>query len=138
MEENRDIATTGLMNLRLKAGLLAAAVLAVLAVVYRFSPVKYGFYPRCPFYTLTHWLCPGCGSTRALYSLLHGDWQAALHYNAMFTVLLPVALGWSIFCFYRVMRYDRLPRLAIPRSAIVGIGVAVLLFAVTRNTFFTF
>src|SRR5215472_13847455 len=113
MEKDRRIATSRLMNLRVKTGVLAAMVMAVCGVVYSFSPTEYSFYPRCPLYTATHWLCPGCGSTRALYSLLHGQWNAALHYNAMFTLLAPVVLAWSIFCFYCVMRYDRLPRVGI-------------------------
>ncbi|WP_341267876.1 DUF2752 domain-containing protein [Gordonia malaquae] len=42
-----------------------------------------GFLPPCPTNALLHVNCPGCGSTRALYSLLHGDVPAALHYNAL-------------------------------------------------------
>lgn len=126
------------MKLKIITGALGAAFFAGLALVYSFSPSQNSFYPRCPFYAATHWLCPGCGATRALYSILHGDVRTALHYNAMFTLLLPVVLGWLIFCFYRVMRYDRLPRLNIPRSAIIGVGITVLLFTVTRNIFLTF
>jgi hypothetical protein len=126
------------MKLRWTTGSLAAVVLATLAVVYNFSPSQYAFYPRCLFYTTTHWLCPGCGSTRALYSLLHGDWRGALHYNAMFTLLAPVLLAWSGYCFYHAMRYDRLPRVTVPRSVMVGMVAAVLLFTITRNTLFVF
>lgn len=138
MEEKRSSATPGLMKLKIITGAVGAAFFAGLAVVYNFSPTQYSFYPRCPFYAATHWLCPGCGSTRALYSLLHGQWNAAMHYNAMFTLLLPVVLGWLIFCFYRVMRYDRFPRLNFPRGAIVATVFAVLLFTIARNTIFTF
>ncbi len=138
MEEVRRVTTARLMKLRWTIGSLAAVMLAALAVVYHFSPSQYSFYPRCLFYATTHWLCPGCGSTRALYYLLHGDWRAALHYNAMFTLLAPVLLAWSIYCFYHAMRYDRLPRVAIPRSVMVGMAAAVLLFTITRNTLFVF
>jgi len=126
------------MKLKIITGALGAAFFAGLAVVYNFSPSQYSFYPRCPFYAATHWLCPGCGATRALYSLLHGDWQAALHYNAMFTLLSPVLLFWLGTCCYYVMRYDRLPRVAIPRGAIVATVFAVFLFTIARNTIFTF
>ncbi len=138
MEKVRSVATTRLMKLRWTIGSVAAAALVALAVVYNFSPSQYTFYPRCLFYTTTHWLCPGCGSTRALYSLLHGDWRTALHYNAMFTLLAPVLLAWSIYCFYHAMRYDRLPRVKIPRSMMVGMVAAVLLFTIARNTLFVF
>ncbi|HKR94758.1 MAG TPA: DUF2752 domain-containing protein [Candidatus Angelobacter sp.] len=126
------------MKLKIITGALGAAFFAGLALVYNFSPTQYSFYPRCPFYAITHWLCPGCGATRALYSILHGDLQAALHYNAMFTLMSPVLLFWMGLCCYYVMRYDRLPRLVIPRGAIVATVFAVLLFTVARNTIFTF
>ncbi|MDR2281503.1 MAG: DUF2752 domain-containing protein [Gordonia sp. (in: high G+C Gram-positive bacteria)] len=47
-----------------------------------------GFLPPCPTNSLLHINCPGCGSTRALYSLLHGDIPAALHYNALGVVAM--------------------------------------------------
>lgn len=119
-------------------GIAMGAFALALAVVYNFSPNEYGFYPRCPFYAATHLLCPGCGATRALYSVLHGNFGAALHYNAFFTLLLPALLAWLAFCCYRVMRYDRFPRLALPRSVMVGLGMVALLFTIGRNTIFTF
>jgi len=138
MEEDGRSATSRLMNLRFTTGASAVALLSALAVVYQFSPTEYTFYPRCLIYASTHWLCPGCGSTRALHALLHLDVRSALHYNALFTMLAPVVLGWLVFCCYRVMRYDRLPRLTIPRELTACAVVIVLLFTVARNTLFSF
>jgi Protein of unknown function (DUF2752) len=126
------------MNKRTMAGAAMGAFALLMLVVYNFSPSEYGFYPRCPLYAATHLLCPGCGATRALYSLLHGDLSAAMHYNALFTLLAPFFLAWFVFCCYRVMRYDHLPRIAVPRGVMVGLGVAVLLFAIGRNTILVF
>lgn len=50
--------------------------------------------PPCPFALLTGLDCPGCGVTRMLFSLLHADLPAALHYNALALLLLPL-LAWS-------------------------------------------
>ena len=126
------------MKPRTLTGTAVAALLAGLAVVYRFPPDEYMFYPRCPIYAATHWLCPGCGSARALHALLHADLRGALHYNFLFTLLAPFLLVWFGFCCYRVMRYDRFPRLAIPRGPAAGLVVAVLLFTVMRNTLLVF
>jgi len=138
MEKVRRAGTAKRMRLRWAIGSLAAMLVGALALLYNFSPAQYSFYPRCPFYSATHWLCPGCGSTRALYALLHGDWHGALHYNSLFTLLTPAVLTWSIYCSYRAMRYDRFPRVSVPRSVIVGMGTVVLLFTIARNTLFTF
>jgi len=126
------------MKLRAMAGTAVATLFGGLAVVYRFQPTEYSFYPRCPIYLTTHWLCPGCGSTRALHALLHLDLQGALHYNALFTILFPFVCLWLGFIFYRTLRYDQFPNLAFPRSVAVGLGVTVLLFTVARNTMFAF
>jgi hypothetical protein len=126
------------MSARFKIGMVATAMLAGLAVVYMFAPTEYSFYPRCMIYATTHLLCPGCGSTRALHALLHRDLRSARHYNAMFTLLTPVGFGWFVFYCYQVMRYDRFPRLEIPRVATISLMVMVLLFTIARNTLFSF
>ena len=139
MEKNGHSRAPGMMSVmrpKLMIVSVAAGLASALIVVYSFSPRDYSFYPRCPFYTATHLLCPGCGATRALDSLLHGDWAGALHSNAMFTLLVPVFLGWFVFCCYHTMRYDRFPRLIVPRGVWLGAGIVVLLFTVARNTLF--
>ncbi len=126
------------MKLRWMVGAASLAGFAGLAVVYRFPPSEHSFYPRCPFYAATHWLCPGCGSTRALYSLLHLDFQGALHDNALFTLAAPVAALWFGFCVYRVMRYDQFPRLEISRGVAVGMACVAVGFAIVRNILISF
>src|SRR5258708_25879013 len=49
--------------------LALAAPLALLAV---FDPASTWWLPSCPFHALTGWLCPLCGSLRAVHALLHG------------------------------------------------------------------
>jgi Protein of unknown function (DUF2752) len=138
MEKVGLSATSGLMKLRILTGTAMAAILGGLAVVFRFPPDEYSFYPRCPVYLTTHWLCPGCGSTRALHALLHLDLASALHYNALFTALAPFICLWLGFCCYRVMRYDRFPNLALPRAVTACLIVTVVLFTVARNTIYRF
>lgn len=54
-----------------------------------------GPLPVCPTQALFGVDCPGCGGMRMLYSLLHGDLGAALHYNAVTVVVLALC-GWSL------------------------------------------
>lgn len=126
------------MKQRILTGAAAAAIFAALVVVYKFPPAEYGFYPRCIIHATTHWLCPGCGSTRALHALLHFDVRGALHYNALFSVLAPIVFLWMAFGCYRMMRYDQFPRLVVPRTVIACLVVSILLFTVARNTLFAF
>src|SRR5260221_331534 len=39
------------------------------------------WFPKCPFRMITGWQCPGCGSTRACYQLLHLHPVAAFKLN---------------------------------------------------------
>lgn len=75
----------------LRRKLLVAAVAAVLAalcaIVWAFDPASGTFpFPKCPVKWLTGWDCPGCGATRALHAALHGDFAAALEFNAAMPV----------------------------------------------------
>ena len=68
--------------------LLAALVLGGGALVFFFNPATHGFYPRCTFHQLTGLNCPGCGMTRAVYALVHGNFPAALRDNALLVFAL--------------------------------------------------
>jgi hypothetical protein len=138
MEEIRFSATSELMKPRTFTGMALTGLFAALVVIYRFPPTEYSFYPRCPIYLATHWLCPGCGSTRALHALLHLDFPVAFHYNALFTLLFPWVSLWLGFICYRTLRYDQFPNLAIPRRVTTWLIAAVVLFTVVRNTVFAF
>lgn len=58
----------------------------MLALVYFVNPSTHRIYPACHFHQLTGLHCPGCGMTRSLYALLHGDFLVALRDNALFIV----------------------------------------------------
>lgn len=70
-------------------GLSAAAVVGV-AVLWQFDPNQAGNpLPPCPSLWLTGLFCPGCGTTRALHALVHGDLPRALSMNPLMVLSLP-------------------------------------------------
>ena len=76
------------------APLLVSAGLAVGATVVlrNVNPYVAGNpLPSCPLYALTGLYCPGCGSTRCLYSLVHFDLPGAMAMNPLLVVsILPM------------------------------------------------
>lgn len=134
MEEDRDPGTS-IMSARRMTKILAGGASATgIGTLYVFPPAQYGFYPRCPFYTYAHFLCPGCGGTRALYEMLHGNMAGAWHYNALLTVLVPLSFVWSAVVWFRGARSNQLPDFRVPRAAWIVVAVVAILFTVARNT----
>lgn len=60
-------------------------------LVFLFNPES-TFYPPCLFKKLTNLQCPGCGSARACYHLLHGNFVTAIDYNLLLTGFLPLLM----------------------------------------------
>lgn len=76
---------------------MGAVALAGCAYLAFFDPsTSSAIYPQCPFKAVTGFDCPGCGTTRAMHSLLTGDVGRALDHNALFVLALPVLLWWAI------------------------------------------
>jgi hypothetical protein len=116
---------------RAAAPLLAAALAA--AILLRFPPSQYGFYPRCPFHEAFGLLCPGCGATRALAALLRGNLPEALHLNAFVTVLIPIAAAYATVAYTRYLRLRPLSLQQPPAPAIYATLIAGIAFTIARN-----
>jgi hypothetical protein len=115
------------------AGALALLAIAGGAVFFLFNPSQYGFYPRCWLHVTTGLECPGCGTQRALYHLLHGHLAAALRCNALFVLGLPAFTFASARFLARWMATDAMPSVNISLRWIkLGAG-AIILFTILRN-----
>ena len=115
------------------AAMLLFAV-ACAAAIYIFDPRVPGIYPICPFFGLTSYHCAGCGTLRALHSLLHADIISALGYNAFAVLALPFIAYSYISGAARAFAGRSLPRVFIPHQLIWTLLAVVLSFWIIRNT----
>lgn len=100
------------------------ALLALLAgtgilLLFNHNPEEVGFFPRCPSRSWTGLDCPGCGSTRALYHLLHLDIATAIERNPLLVLSLPV-LGIMI-CFPKIGLHQTAPWISL--TILVAYGI---------------
>lgn len=114
---------------------LAAAFFAAAALLYLyFTGEGEGAGIPCMFHQATGFFCSGCGSSRALRSILHLDFYQALRYNAIFTILLPALAVYFSALIISYIRFgeDRISGKIPMKFVWVMIAVAVL-YGVLRN-----
>ena len=70
--------------------------LAVGVLIWRFEPRGQFFFPRCWLHETTGLLCPGCGSTRALHALMHGDLRTAWRFNPLAVMAVPLTGAFAV------------------------------------------
>ncbi len=111
----------------------AAGCAVVLALVYAYDPsTTKGLFPPCIFHWATGLQCPGCGATRAMHALLHGDVRTAFAFNPLFVVALPFALAWGVREAISILAAAPARRRLSPRA--VGVTIVVLIaYGVVRN-----
>jgi len=87
----------------LHLALLTTAALAAVAGIWllrTFDPNAAGSpFPGCMFHAFTGWYCIGCGVTRALHALVHGDVTRAFSMNPLAMSMLaisPLLAGWQM------------------------------------------
>lgn len=79
--------------------LASPLVLVGLSLVYFVEPNERSFLPKCVLHQWTGLHCPGCGSTRAVHSILHGRFVQAFHFNPLLIIgvfLTPFFLWWKV------------------------------------------
>jgi len=111
---------------------LGAAAIGAGALVFFFNPGTHEFYPVCLFHALTKLNCPGCGMTRALYALLHGNLRLALKDNALFVLTLAALAAWIVHFILKKSKNKPAAFNLRPKFLWLGLALA-LVFAVVRN-----
>jgi Protein of unknown function (DUF2752) len=77
----------------------AAAAAAGTAYLYVADPTRPGNHAilPCPFKAITGLDCPGCGTTRATWAMVHGHPLRAVGYNALWCALVPLLVwAWTL------------------------------------------
>ena len=99
-----------------------------------FEPGRTGFFPVCLFRLLTGLTCPGCGTTRALHAILHGEIETAFMLNPLLLLASPLLV-------YALMRYSvtvmrgGVPRKnAVPAPYLYALFFVLMGFWIFRNT----
>lgn len=114
--------------------LFLTAALTIVLLYFFVYPLYGKYFPKCPFFTFTGLYCPGCGSQRAIVSLLHGDLLTAVHDNLLAVLALPFIL----FSFVITIKnyFDEKKRkigIVYSTAFATSVFVIVLVFAILRN-----
>ena len=110
-------------------------MLAIVGVgLFFLEPGKSPWLPGCLFRALTGFTCPGCGTTRALHQLVHGNLSSAFQFNPLLILSLPFLLYALLRYTNAVVRGEPINRNSLPAGYIWAIFGIVLFFWIFRNT----
>jgi hypothetical protein len=120
------------MKIIYKAGLLIGLPL-IAVLFFILDPDQQAIFPRCIFYSLSGYYCPGCGSQRAIHNLLHLNVAGVVHNNVLF---LPAVLAVAYHYLHPVLNRKfswRLPNIFYMKNTPWVIFGIILLFWLLRN-----
>lgn len=112
---------------------LTLTALSVLLIYGLLDPATMPF-PKCPVLVITGYECPGCGSQRAIHSILTGHLSDAWHYNALMVASIPV-IALMLAASATRTRYPRLYNTLNSRTAIISWVTIIVAWTVWRNIF---
>jgi hypothetical protein len=112
--------------------LVVALTLVTMVVLFTFDPATTWWFPSCPFYMMTGFKCPLCGSLRALHALLRGAPLVAFSFNPLVTVSFAGTLSVVVRDIFRPAHVSARERLTDLCFSARGIAL-VATFGVLRN-----
>lgn len=106
-------------------------ILAVLFFVV--DPSKSVLFPRCVFHSLTGYYCPGCGSQRAIHSLLHFNLAGVVQNNfLLLPAIILIVYHYSRTFLNRKLNWN-LPNIFYFKKTPWIILAVIILFWILRN-----
>lgn len=111
--------------------IIGIVAISLLSLYFLYNPSSTNFFPECPFYKITGFYCPGCGSQRAIHDLTHLHILEAISHNAL--MIFSLAFGGGLFLYSKEKFYTVLYH---PKSPYIIFGI-IILFWVLRNLHFS-
>ena len=119
-----------------KVLLLLLFLVFLITAYYLVDPEGQKWFPKCPFYWLTGYKCPGCGSQRVVHHLLHFDITGAFRENALLVTALPyIALAFLFDYAGLKTRWPRARKVLFGFNAILILLVIVIGWWILRNLY---
>ncbi len=115
----------------LAAVLITVAALLTLIYFYYIDPGETGPGISCMTYRIFGVYCAGCGLSRQLHHILHGEFLLAFSYNPMGIVIWPVLLVVYIV-FVRWAIWDK-PFPNLPLWAVIVFTGVLVVYMILRN-----
>jgi hypothetical protein len=110
---------------------MVLASVAGLLVAVRLLPALVRAVPACMLHKLTGLHCPGCGGTRCVVRLSHGDLAGAMAMNPLVVLYLLGLVAWLAYGARQESAGKPAP--ALPSWTGWLLGGGVLVFGVLRN-----
>ena len=125
---------TKIKSIRTAVCFLFIGIAAV--VYYNFDPELNKLFTPCLFKAITGYKCPGCGTQRAIYHLLHFDVVNAFFKNPMLVLVLPYLVLGLMFEYTKLgVRSPRVRKVLLGRVVVCISFILVITYWVTRNIF---
>ena len=99
----------------------------------------FGYYTHlyipCIFHKITGLLCPGCGISRMIIAMFHGDFYKAFCYNKLLFVSSPIFVILFIDCVFSTFRNVKPLYMKIPKLVYYIYFFMLIAFGILRNIF---
>ena len=107
-------------------------LLFFLGVIYIVINEKTEYGIPCIFHELTGFLCPGCGITRCIISILHGNLYEAFRYNAFVFIGLPFFIFIYINNLFNLLT-NKGKKIVVPEKVLIILVIVLIAFGIVRN-----
>ena len=88
----------------------------------------------CIFHRITRLYCPGCGMTRAIFSLLNLDIKQAIRNNILVVIVIPFIIIYIInYIYIWINDLKKDPSKIFPKYIWYSLLIITILFGIIRN-----
>jgi len=116
-----------------KATILWTILILTAILLYGLADPELYAFPKCPFRSITGFLCPGCGSQRAMHHLLHGRIATSFQLNQLFIPFIVYAIAGAVALYFFPVQWPKVREKWYGEKAAYIALTIILLFWVGRN-----